>query len=212
MIVCQLNDTAVSGDWTVVILTADGFLPSTIDAPINVPIVVNSVTPNSDVNPLGGDRLVIAGTNFGYDTSSINVTFADGTTCPVLSAANTAGAKFPEVVAAQWALESGWGKHTSGKNNYFGIKGITGKGSLVRTTEFIAGVEQKVDAWFKDYPSLQDCVTDLVNKWYKDYKGYKGVNRATSPDECAELLIQEGYATDPNYVTKLINIMRRKDD
>ena len=86
---CQLNDTAVSGDWTVVILTADGFLPSTIDAPINVPIVVNSVTPNSDVNPLGGDRLVIAGTNFGYDTSSINVTFADGTTCPVLSAANT---------------------------------------------------------------------------------------------------------------------------
>ena len=86
---CQLNDTAVSGDWTVVILTADGFLPSTIDAPINVPIVVNSVTPNSDVNPLGGDRLVISGTNFGYDTSSINVTFADGTTCPVLSAANT---------------------------------------------------------------------------------------------------------------------------
>ena len=30
-------------------------------------------------------------------------------------AAKEAGAKFPEVVAAQWALESGYGKHTSGK-------------------------------------------------------------------------------------------------
>jgi hypothetical protein len=89
LIVCQLNDTAVSGDWTVIALTADGFLPSEIDAPINVPIVVNSVTPNSDVNPLGGDTLVIAGTNFGYDTSSINVTFSDGTPCTVLSAAST---------------------------------------------------------------------------------------------------------------------------
>ena len=29
-----------------------------------------------------------------------------------------AGAKFPEVAAAQWALESGWGEHTSGDNNY----------------------------------------------------------------------------------------------
>jgi hypothetical protein len=130
----------------------------------------------------------------------------------VQAAAKTAGAKFPQVVAAQWALESGWGKHTSGKNNYFGLKGVPGQGALVRTTEFIAGVEQKVDAWFKDYPSLQDCVTDLVNKWYKDYKGYKGINRAATADECANLLIQEGYATDPKYATKLINIMNRKDD
>ncbi len=32
---------------------------------------------------------MIAGTNFGYDTSAINVTFADGTPCTVLSAAST---------------------------------------------------------------------------------------------------------------------------
>jgi len=79
----------VSGNWTVIVLTTDGFLPSEIDAPINVPIVVSSVTPNANVNPLGGDTLVFAGTNFGYDTSSINVTFADGTPCTVLSAAST---------------------------------------------------------------------------------------------------------------------------
>ena len=34
-----------------------------------------------------------------------------------------AGAKYPEkLVAAQWALESGWGEHNSGHNNFFGIK------------------------------------------------------------------------------------------
>ena len=129
----------------------------------------------------------------------------------VKTAAAKAGAKFPQVLAAQWALESGWGKHTSGKNNYFGIKGKEGEGTLVQTTEFIAGMEKKVNAWFKNYPSLQDCVTDLINKWYKDYKDMKGVNRASSAEECAQLLVKEGYATDPMYATKLIALLKAHD-
>ena len=35
--------------------------------------------------------------------------------------ATNAGAKYPQLVAAQWALESAWGEHTSGENNFFGI-------------------------------------------------------------------------------------------
>ena len=34
------------------------------------------------------------------------------------------GAKFPELVASQWALESSFGKHFSGTWNAFGLKGI----------------------------------------------------------------------------------------
>jgi FAD/FMN-containing dehydrogenase len=128
----------------------------------------------------------------------------------VITAAERAGAKYPEVVAAQWALESGWGKHTSGKNNFFGIKGKEGQGTLVKTTEFIRGMEVKLDAWFKNYETLQDCINDLVIKWYKDYDGYKGVNRATSVEECARLLVIEGYATDPEYTRKLIDIIKQK--
>ena len=37
------------------------------------------------------------------------------------------GAAHPQLVAAQWALESGWGKTPSGKNNYFGIKAGSGE-------------------------------------------------------------------------------------
>jgi flagellum-specific peptidoglycan hydrolase FlgJ len=52
--------------------------------------------------------------------------------------------------------------------------------------------------------------TYLVDRWYKDYGRFKGVNRATSRNECARLLVKEGYATDPDYATKLIQIMDRQ--
>jgi hypothetical protein len=130
----------------------------------------------------------------------------------VVAAAKAAGAKFPEVAAAQWALESGYGKHTSGKNNYFGIKSERdGIGSLVSTTEFVGGMEIRMDAWFKDFPDLSSCVSYIVDRWYKDYKGYTGVNRAGTPDECAQLLVKEGYATDPLYATKLQRLLKEHD-
>ena len=45
----------------------------------------------------------------------------------------------------------------------------------------------------------------LVSRWYKDYKGYAGVNRArTRNEEAAQLLKAEGCTTDPNYTSRLI--------
>ena len=122
----------------------------------------------------------------------------------IYEAARIAGAKFPECVAAQWALESAWGKCTSGKNNYFGIKG---SGTKKETWEDYGNGSVTVVAEFKDFDTIQDCINDLVSKWYLDYKGYKGVNRAETRDECARLLKAEGYATDPQYPEKLINLM-----
>lgn len=123
----------------------------------------------------------------------------------ILKMAADAGAKYPEVVAAQWALESGYGKHTSGENNFFGIKGRPG--TTVSTKEWDGTKFITIQATFKDYESPQSCVADLVRKWYLDYQGYKGVNRAISKEECARLLKEEGYATDPEYPSKLIKLM-----
>lgn len=125
----------------------------------------------------------------------------------VIAAARNAGARYPEVVAAQWALESGWGKHTSGTNNYFGLKG---EGSERSTKEFINGQWVAITTDFIDFPDLQTCVSYLVDHWYRDYKTYKGVNRATSAEDCARLLIAEGYATDPTYTQKLVDIIKQK--
>lgn len=125
----------------------------------------------------------------------------------VLEAAKAAGAKFPEVVSAQWALESGWGKHVSGTHNYFGLKG---DGTKVNTQEFINGQWITIQDGFLNFPDLSTCVFYLVDRWYKDYKQYKGVNRANSRNECAQLLVKEGYATDPDYSTKLIQILDKQ--
>jgi hypothetical protein len=120
--------------------------------------------------------------------------------------AKKAGAKFPALVAAQFALESGWGKHTSGKNNYFGIKG---KGTKQKTIEYVNGKPVEIVDEFQDYPSAEACVQDLVTKWYLDYKQYKGVNNASTRNEAARMLVKQGYATDPKYADKLIDLMSR---
>jgi hypothetical protein len=118
--------------------------------------------------------------------------------------AKTAGARYPELVAAQWALESGWGKATSGKNNFFGLKG---KGTLHTTKEFVNGREITITAEFLNFETPQQCVQYLVNRWHKDFKTYKGVNKAPNRDAAARELVRQGYATDPKYAEKLIRLM-----
>lgn len=122
----------------------------------------------------------------------------------VQECAAKAGAKFPELVAAQWALESGFGKHTSGKHNYFGLKG---NGTISTTQEYYDGKWVTIDAGFIDFSSLGDCISYLVNRWHKDWKQYKGVNQAKDRDAAAEMLVSEGYATDPAYAAKLKRLM-----
>lgn len=124
------------------------------------------------------------------------------------AAARAAGAKFPEVVAAQWALESAYGTAISGKNNFFGIKG---SGTVKTTWEDYGNGPVTIKASFKDFDTPFDCVNHLVTQWYKDYKGYKGVNRAATREDCAYLLKREGYATDPIYPQKLIRLMDQHD-
>jgi len=122
----------------------------------------------------------------------------------VLEAARVAGAKFPELVAAQWACESGYGNFVSGRNNFFGLKG---DGTATTTKEFINGQWVTITDSFIDFPDLLSCVIYLVDRWYRDYKKYKGCNNATTREEAAKWLVKEGYATDPNYAGKLIALM-----
>ena len=117
-----------------------------------------------------------------------------------------AGSKFPELVAAQWACESGWGQHTSGVNNFFGIKG---KGTKRTTQEWDGAKFITIVDEFKDYATPYDCVEDLVKKWYLDYKGYSGVNDCATREDAARELVKQGYATDPLYANKLIDLMSR---
>lgn len=119
-------------------------------------------------------------------------------------AAKEAGARYPELVAAQWALESGWGKHLTGTYNVFGQKGSPG--TLLRPSEGGPPVE------FLNFPSFRASVQYLVDRWHKDFKEYKGVNHAPDRDTAAQMLMAEGYVgippQNPEYANTLIRLMR----
>ena len=121
---------------------------------------------------------------------------------------SVSGAKYPQLVAAQFALESGWGTALSASHNYFGIKAAAGESSQSHNTrEEVGGKSIYIKAGFKNFSSPQDAVNHLVTQWYKDYKGYKGVNNSPSADAAAQALKAQGYATDSNYAPALQRLM-----
>ena len=126
----------------------------------------------------------------------------------VYAMAEKAGAKYPELVAAQFGLESAWGTALAAKNNFFGIKATSSEDATVSNTrEVVNGQSVYVDARFKNFNTPQDCINHLVTQWYKDYKGYSGVNNASDAQAAADQLKREGYATDPQYASSLKRIM-----
>ena len=106
---------------------------------------------------------------------------------------------FPSTVLAMAALESGYNLNAE---TLFGIKG---DGVILDTTEYINGEYVNVKDSFKAYPSISASVQGLyaLMQWVH-------YDRATScidyEEECR--MVQAcGYATDPEYANKLINIV-----
>ena len=128
----------------------------------------------------------------------------------IMEAAVKAGEPHPAVLAAQWALESGWGKHQSGKNNYFGIKARPGEpGTMRRTREVLRGRNVMINDRFADYASLEDGIAARV-AFIRENRRYTrgGYYSASTPEQAAVALQRSGYATDPNYARALIGLMR----
>ena len=125
-----------------------------------------------------------------------------------------AGAKFPEAVVAQYQLETTAGEDNIGDNNFFNLKAVEG---MDYTEEVVD--EYEVDgkivqekAKFINFNTAQEAVDYLVKLWYKDYKGYTGVEtNSENAGEVAEKLQAETFATDPNYANKLKKILKQNE-
>jgi flagellum-specific peptidoglycan hydrolase FlgJ len=111
---------------------------------------------------------------------------------------------------AQAILESGWGKASIG-NNIFGIKagsGWNGKTQVVSTKEFLNGKWVNIQDKFRDYPSIVDSIKDHTSLFvrlsrYQPLRGEQDYKRA------CYLVWKCGYATDPEYPNKLIQIIEQ---
>ena len=127
------------------------------------------------------------------------------------SIARDKGAKYPELVAAQWALESGYGKYPAAKNNFWGLKATGNQSSSNKSTyEEINGKRVQIKADFINFDTVEAGVEYLVKLWYKNYKSYRGVNNALNVESAALMLKEMGYATDSKYPDKLLKILATK--
>ncbi|ABR88629.1 flagellum-specific muramidase [Janthinobacterium sp. Marseille] len=143
--------------------------------------------------------------------------FQDKVAVHAEEASRTTGipAKF---MMGQAALESGWGKRVmrtadgSSSNNLFGIKAGPGwKGKTVDavTTEYVDGVAQKRVEKFRAYDSYADSFRDYAQLMRNNPRYEKVLANASDAKGFAQGLQRAGYATDPNYATKLTNIINR---
>lgn len=116
---------------------------------------------------------------------------------------------YPSVMLAQAALESNFGESqlSFDYNNYFGIKAHGHHRSVrLTTTEYYDGEETTIRDYFCVYSSPGDCFADYAevitqNANYSDAVG------AASPALSARALQDGGYATDPNYASKVISVI-----
>jgi flagellum-specific peptidoglycan hydrolase FlgJ len=124
-----------------------------------------------------------------------------------VKASEKLGGVDPNALLTQWGFESAWGTKTSGKYNYFGIKADkswSGEKSDVMTHEVLNGVTVKLPQPFRSYSSPEEAVDDYVS-FLKNNKRYEraGVFQAQTSGEYFGALQKAGYATDPNYASKL---------
>jgi peptidoglycan hydrolase FlgJ len=136
----------------------------------------------------------------------------------VLPSARVAAAQLgvdPEVVVAHAALETGWGRSTpvdaAGKPsfNLFGIKADaswTGAAADSPTQEFSAGRMQEVTASFRAYATPEHSMQDYADFLKSSPRYATALNTGGDAAAFARGLQRGGYATDPDYVTKLTTI------
>jgi flagellar protein FlgJ len=147
--------------------------------------------------------------------SAVHHDFIDRFKDAAVAAAEATGLP-AKVILGQAALESGWGKHEvrdakgTGSFNLFGIKAPANwKGATVDavTTEVVNGVAQKVVQKFKAYASYAESFIDYAKLVANNPRYEKAVQAAGDAVKFATEMGKSGYATDPNYGTKLAKVL-----
>lgn len=122
----------------------------------------------------------------------------------------------PSVVIAQAILESGYGTSKLSKyNNIFGLNNYN-DGYLVNAGSVLIEVPQEKDGKLyynyekmATFNNLMDCIKSL-KKWYTRPKYIEPLREAGTDSTKQITAIKNcGYATDSNYINKIIDIINR---
>jgi flagellar protein FlgJ len=122
----------------------------------------------------------------------------------------------PDVLIAQVALETGWGKHVihdkQGGNsfNLFNIKaGSQWQGDKVNvaTLEYRDGIAANEKADFRKYTDYADSFSDYVRLMKNNSRYEQVLQKGGDSAAYAEALQSAGYATDPEYAQKIKRLL-----
>jgi hypothetical protein len=103
----------------------------------------------------------------------------------------------PEILTAQFGLETGWGKHViPGTNNLGNIKDFSGSG--VAATDSMTGSRDQ----YRQYQSPEHFADDFAALIEKRYP--QAIGSGNDPLRFARALKAGGYAEDPAYIQKVV--------
>lgn len=123
----------------------------------------------------------------------------------------------PDVLIAQAALETGWGKHVihspQGENsfNLFNIKAgepWQGKSINVATKEVKGNVAYSERADFRQYQSYAESFADYVRLIKNNNRYQQALSVGNNSGAYADALQDAGYATDPDYAGKIKQLLK----
>jgi len=121
----------------------------------------------------------------------------------------------PEILLAQAALETNWGKNILPQNqaqssyNLFNIKAGSDwnkKTVMLDTIEQKNGILVKEKSKFRSYESYKESFMDYVNLLKGHTRYSTALNKASDPRQFIEAVHEAGYATDPGYADKVLKI------
>ncbi|MFC6179717.1 glycoside hydrolase family 73 protein [Lactiplantibacillus daowaiensis] len=122
------------------------------------------------------------------------------------------------ITLSQAILESDWGQSTNAteNNNLFGVKATEAEpGKMMPTQEYYDGAYHNVKRRFRVYSSWHASMVAHAKRlangpaWSPNH--YQAVIKATNYRTAAQALAKAGYATDPDYAQKLINVIQKYD-
>ena len=152
-----------------------------------------------------------------FQTSSSSVkSFIEAVLPHAKTAAKIIGVD-PKVLLAQSALETGWGQHILQNENgmssfnLFGVKSDKkweGSSILAKTLEYADNKAEEVKANFKSYNSYLESFLDYINL-LSSSRYEKALENTHDPKTFLTELHQAGYATDPQYVDKIMSIYEK---
>lgn len=117
-----------------------------------------------------------------------------------------------QAIVVQTALETNWGKSSLllKYNNFGGIKSVKGQNSvLLSTKEFDNGVFKTINDGFAVWDSPTAGLKGYAEFFHKNIRYKTALNYPHDPYKFIIEIKKAGYATDPNYISKLHGMLKK---